>query len=133
MFKVNNKDTRTTPSIVNFEHVIADWVASKSLRHPFHLFPFAITPCTYRFFIFDLHKTFRKPLVQTNFKQQRKPDEVISHYPNLSTNFFITKCIYHVNSCLTVVSCLSICVILFSCSKIGFLFGLVPNIITHLK
>ena len=27
MFKVNNKDTRTTPSvsIVNFEHVIADW------------------------------------------------------------------------------------------------------------
>ena len=27
MFKVNNKDTRTTPSvsIVNFEHVITDW------------------------------------------------------------------------------------------------------------
>ena len=30
MFKVNNKDTRTTPlslsvSIVNFEHVIGDW------------------------------------------------------------------------------------------------------------
>ena len=31
MFKVNNKDTRATPnvSIVNFEHVIADWVASR--------------------------------------------------------------------------------------------------------
>ena len=32
MFKVNNKDTRTKPlgsivSIVNFEHVIAGWVA----------------------------------------------------------------------------------------------------------
>ena len=32
MFKVNNKDTKTTPhlcsnvSIVNFEHVIAGWV-----------------------------------------------------------------------------------------------------------
>ena len=24
MFKVNNKDTRTTP-IINFEHVIAGW------------------------------------------------------------------------------------------------------------
>ena len=35
MFKVNNKDTRTMPftpfpsvSIVNFEHVIADWAFS---------------------------------------------------------------------------------------------------------
>ena len=26
MFKVNNKDIRTTPSIVNFERVIASWV-----------------------------------------------------------------------------------------------------------
>ena len=25
MFKVNNKETRTTP-IINFEHVIAGWV-----------------------------------------------------------------------------------------------------------
>ena len=25
MFKFNNKDTRTTHSIVNFEHVIAGW------------------------------------------------------------------------------------------------------------
>ena len=33
MFKVNNKDTRTTPgvvSIVNLEHVIADWNAHKT-------------------------------------------------------------------------------------------------------
>ena len=35
MFKVNNKDTRTTPSvsivsIVNFEHVNRDWVRSRS-------------------------------------------------------------------------------------------------------
>ena len=32
MFKVNNKDTRTTPcssvSIVNFEHLIAGWVVA---------------------------------------------------------------------------------------------------------
>ena len=28
MLKVNNKDTRTTIFIVNFEHVIADWVAT---------------------------------------------------------------------------------------------------------
>ena len=37
MFKVNNKDTRTTPcssvSIVNFEHINADWVmVSKELH-----------------------------------------------------------------------------------------------------
>ena len=25
MFKVNNKDTRTTTGVVNFEHVNADW------------------------------------------------------------------------------------------------------------
>ena len=35
MFKVNNKDTRTTPcssiSIVNFKHVIAGWEISLSL------------------------------------------------------------------------------------------------------
>ena len=32
MFKVNNKDTRTTPSvsIVNFEHAIANWDPSSS-------------------------------------------------------------------------------------------------------
>ena len=28
MFKVNNKDTRTTIFIVNSEHVIAGWVAT---------------------------------------------------------------------------------------------------------
>ena len=37
MFKVNNKDTRTTPlassvSIVNFEHAIAGWVVILSLE-----------------------------------------------------------------------------------------------------
>ena len=49
MFRVNNKDTRTTPpcssvSIVNFEQVIASWVEalntaknlSKRLTDPFH-------------------------------------------------------------------------------------------------
>ena len=40
MFKVNNKDTRTTPlapcssvSIVNFEHVIAGWVQESFTNH----------------------------------------------------------------------------------------------------
>ena len=28
MFKVNNKDTRTTLSVVNFEYVIAGWVTT---------------------------------------------------------------------------------------------------------
>ena len=29
MFKVNNRNTRKRCSIVNFEHVIADWVDDK--------------------------------------------------------------------------------------------------------
>ena len=34
MFKVNNKDTRTTPvAIINFEHVKADWETYKYLKH----------------------------------------------------------------------------------------------------
>ena len=41
MFKVNNKDTRTTHyftpcsgvSIANFEHVITGWVSAKELAH----------------------------------------------------------------------------------------------------
>ena len=39
MFKINNKDTKTTPmvsfvSIVNFEHVIAGWELSSFLVSP---------------------------------------------------------------------------------------------------
>ena len=38
MFKVNNKDTRTTPlassvSIVNFEHVHVDWVVKYFIKN----------------------------------------------------------------------------------------------------
>ena len=34
MFKVNNKDTRTTPvAVINFEHVKADWETYKYLKH----------------------------------------------------------------------------------------------------
>ena len=29
MFRVNNKDTRTSVSIVNFEHVMASWIIVK--------------------------------------------------------------------------------------------------------
>ena len=43
MFKVNNKDTKTTPtpcssvSIVNFEHVNASWVISGTNKIPTHM------------------------------------------------------------------------------------------------
>ena len=56
MSKVNNKDTRTTPvslllnlnftpcssiSIVNFEHVNADWVSAVKVLLPFSLYHFS--------------------------------------------------------------------------------------------